>query len=89
MPIKEIFCPLEDAFSVQKYKAVAVDFVVQQDQTFLKVHAKNLVKVVRILEVMSRRTPPILTLSRLTYLVYIPLRTRVFSSFSGFINGSQ
>ena len=83
MPIREIFRPLEDEFSVQKCKAVAVGFVVQEEQTFLKVHAKNLVKVVRIGEVMSRRIPPILTLSRLTYLAYILSGLVCFHHFQG------
>ena len=36
------------------------NFSVQIDQTFLKVRAKNLVKVVGIGEVMSRKIPPVL-----------------------------
>ena len=50
---------------------------------------KNLVKVVKLGEIMSKRTPPILTLSRMTYLACIPLRTGVFLSFLGFIIGNQ
>ena len=44
---------------------------------------KNLVKVVRIEEVMRIKRPPILNLSRLTYLACIPLRTGVFHHFWG------
>ena len=51
--------------------------------------AKNLLKVVKIVEVMSRRAPPILTLFPMTYLACVPLRTGVFSSFLGFIIGNQ
>ena len=58
---------------------------VEAVRNFLKVRANNFVKVVRIGEVLSRRRPPILTFSRLTYLACIALRTGVFLSSQGSI----
>ena len=47
-------------YNSKNIRAVVKNFIVEVDGTFLKMCAKNLVKVTRIGEVMSRKGPPTL-----------------------------
>ena len=60
MSINETICPVGDGLQFGKYKLQYKFFSVEVDRTFLKMCAKNLVKVTRIAEVMSRNGPPTL-----------------------------
>ena len=64
-------------------------FSVKVDQMFLKVHAKNCMKIVRMGDVICRMIPPIITLSRITDLTCIHLRTGVVSSSLTIIIGNE
>ena len=48
-------------YNSKKYKLWQKFFTVEVDQTFLKVSAKNLVKVTRIGKIMDKKKPPTLS----------------------------